>query len=216
MKKSPRSLSGCGGRSEEAVPQLGGPHPSRIRLGRTRPNTTIVATTLPGPEAGPERSGAAGFSRPTMVVRKREGDSASRQGQCFRSAWRTRTSSAEKPSDFMLERAQPASPKKWARACVWGLRATHHASKEKVSRQAAKPPREREGPEPDGECSDVLGRRCTSPLSDSRRPLSSTAKAPRREVKCPYRVSTTRRHPALRCRSPKLTSSPRARPVAFR
>ena len=71
MKKNPRSLSGYGGRSEEAVPQLGGPHPSSIRSpGRemTRPNTTIDATTLPeAPGRGLERNGAADVLRPTML-----------------------------------------------------------------------------------------------------------------------------------------------------
>jgi hypothetical protein len=51
VKKNPRSLSGCEGRSEEGAPQFGGPHPSRISPRGRRSPPTIDATTPSHPEA---------------------------------------------------------------------------------------------------------------------------------------------------------------------
>src|ERR1700733_173631 len=72
-EKKPPLPSGYGGRSEHSVPQLGGPHPSSIRLGSPRPNTTTDATTLPEPEAGVERSRAEDPGPQTMSGRNVKG-----------------------------------------------------------------------------------------------------------------------------------------------
>ncbi len=52
------------------MPQLGGPHPSRISpSGRRSPTTTIGATTLSDPDAGTLRNGAADALRLTISRR---------------------------------------------------------------------------------------------------------------------------------------------------
>src|ERR1700722_9167048 len=121
-EKKPPLPSGYGGRSEEAVPQFGGPHPSSIRRSSgsemLRPNTTIDATTLPEPSAGLERNTAVDRLRPTIVAGKREGDCASRQAQCFSSPRGYLTNPSVNPSDFMRKRAQGSTPKKCARKRV--------------------------------------------------------------------------------------------------